>query len=173
MERQNPAAPWSNRVPLPWDREESPEKKPPAFTTFLLSVSFPSKKSWKRCLSCSEPRNSRLLKNKGKRFPKESSFPNIYSHFWAFLPAAFSHIPGVQDMHGRGQGWVAQGAFQDGKPGDPRLPELIPSPDSVGNWDLGGGKGIEGGHGSGSAPSVGWGDVFFGNPNIWDEQTHP
>lgn len=43
----------------------------------------------------------------------------------------------------------------------------------MGNWDLEGGSGIEGGHESGSAPSAALGDALFGNPNIWDERTHP
>lgn len=89
-------------------------------------------------------------------------------------PAVFSHIPGVQggreanpsrskDSWLRGQGWGGTRDIPRSQENREilRLPELVPSPDSVGNRDLGGGSGIEGGHGPGSAPSAALGDGFF------------
>lgn len=121
-------------------------------------------------------------KNKAKRFSKENS-PKYLSSFLGLSSSCFLPHPESSGRAGRrsrdswlrGQGWVVRVAFQGLRktgrsPASRAHPELrLP----VGNWDLEGGSGMQGGHESGSALSASLGDVLFGNSNIWDEQTHP
>lgn len=111
-------------------------------------------------------------KNKREEIPKGKLFPKFLFSFWGFSSSCFLPHPGSSGREGRKSrggdrdGWCEGHSKVSRKPGDPRLPELIPSPDSEGNWDLGGGNGIDGDHGdhgSGSAPSAALGD-FLGIP---------
>lgn len=175
MERQNPAAPWNNRVgsrgSLPGKPRRSPLRSFPRYSRPKIMEMAPAVPS---------ATEFQALKTTKGSDSQRKRLSQIFILVFGPLvsPAVFSHIPGVQegreadpsrskDSRLRGQGWGGTRDIPRSQENREilRLPELIPSPDSVGNRDLGGGSGIEGGHGPGSAPSAALGDgVFLGIP---------
>lgn len=169
MERQNPAAPWNNRAPCLGISGSLPRKSQRSPLCSFPCYSHP--KIMEMVLVVPSSAEFQAPKKQREDIPKEKVFPKSLFPFFGLFPSCFLAHPGSSGRAGRrsrdsrlrGRGWVTPGTFQGvRKTGISSASRAHAEPRLAGNWDLGGGSGKEGGHGSGSAPSAPLGDVFLG-----------
>lgn len=138
MERQNPAAPWNNRVgsrgSLPGKPRRSPLRSFPRYSRPKIMEMAPAVPSATQFQALKTTKGS-----DSQRKRLSQIFILVFGPFVS--PAVFSHIPGVQGgrearskqiqgfvAEGTGMGWHEGHSKVSGKPGDPSASRAHPEP---------------------------------------------